>query len=290
MKLSTAIIYALTAITLTGCSVGRALVIKSARPFLDDSMTALLRESDPEIARAAMATELKLLEGLLLSTPNDYKLLTMAAQGFTGYAMLYYDPMEQEKAQSLYYRGLMYGNRALSLRNAVFGQTESRFEEFESAMESLRNEDIGAVYWTAVAWGGWINTSRTNPMAIAEFPRVRLLMDWVIDRDETYFYSGANWFYGVYYSTLPPIVGGDVEKSRTYFEKAIVQTKGEFLWGKLYYAQTYALQTINRPLFERLLKDIIEAKSDGLSEATLLNQIAKQRAKELLTQTDELFF
>lgn len=277
-------------VLITGCSVGKSLIVRSVQPFFTDAMASIMTETDPEIARPAMATELKLLEGMILSSPNDRKLLTMAAQGFAGYAMLFYDQSDPEKAKVLYSRGLQYGRRALSNRDEVFIQPESRFEDFEKAIGSLRDEDIGTVYWTAIAWGGWINVSRTNPMALAEFPRVRLLMDWVAERNERYFFSGTNWFYGVYYSTLPPIVGGDTERSKLYFDKAIGQTEGRFLWGKLYYAQTYAVQTLNRPFFEKLLNEILDTETGELPEANLLNEVAKARAIELLKQADELFY
>jgi len=184
---------------------------------------------------------------------------------------------------------LNYGLRVLAERDPVFGQRESRFKDFENAIGSVHNEDIEVVYWAAVAWAGWINLSRTDPMALAEFPRVRLLMDWVSQRDETYFFCGPNWFYGVYYSTLPPIVGGDAKKSKEYFEKAIDATDGKFLWGKLYYAQTYAVQTLDRVLFEQILNEIIQAAANELPDANLLNEVARVRAKSLLGKAGELF-
>ncbi len=289
MKKTVIILLLISCYLLEGCSAGRSLVIRSVQPFFDDAMTSLLRETDPDIARAAMASDLKLLEGMLVASPANTHLLTLASQGFAGYSMLYYDPYEPEKAKELYRRSLKYGKQALSQRNIVFGQNESRFEEFEKAIETLHNEDIKSVYWTAIALAGWINLSRTDALAIAEFPRARLLMEWVNERDENYFFSGPNWFYGVYYSTLPPIVGGDAKKSKVYFDKAIKQTDGKFLWGKLLYAQTYAVQTLDRNLFDQILTEIINAESDELPDANLLNQVAKERAKILLGQGDELF-
>jgi len=58
---------------------------------------------------------------------------------------------------------------------------------------------------------------------------------------------------------------------------------------QLYYARTYAVTTQNQPLFESLLKQIEEASLDILPEARLANVVAKQKARKLLSQENELF-
>lgn len=289
MKYRSIVLILLISTLFSGCGAGRTLILTGARPTFHDLMTSVMQETDVDIARSAMAADLKIVEGLLLQSPNDRFLLTLAAQGFAGYAMLFYEPNEPEKAKSLYRRSMDYGIRAICIRAPQFQNRSGRYQDFEKAVEKLTSDDVAAVYWTAYAWSSWINLSRTDPIAFAEFPRVRLLMDWVRWQDENYFFSGVNWFDGVYYSTLPPILGGDPEKSREYFERAMESTQGSFLLGKLYYAQTYAVQTMNRELFEKLLTEIIDDRSVGNADANLANAVAKIRAKHLLEQIDELF-
>jgi hypothetical protein len=58
---------------------------------------------------------------------------------------------------------------------------------------------------------------------------------------------------------------------------------------QLYYAKTYAVATQDQPLFESLLKQVEEASPDILPEARLANIVAKQKARRLLAQENELF-
>jgi hypothetical protein len=274
---------------LAGCTPSSSLLIRMGHPVLEDISNGLMQETDPELAREAMAANLKILDGLLIGAPESREGLVMAARGYSGYSMLFLDPEYPERARELYLRAKSYGLKALAKNAPDIASSSGSFEVFENAYETLKKEDLAAAYWTAMAWAGWINLSRTDPGAMAEFPRARLLMEFVEKRDHGYFFAGPCWFLGVYYSTLPRIVGGDPQLSREYFEKAIDLTGGHFLWGKLLYAQTYAVQTLDRSLFESLLKEVIAGDQLESPDARLLNRVAAIRARHLLNMADELF-
>jgi len=97
----------------SGCAAGNRLTIQFAKPLISGSIEALYEETDPAFAEIAMASHLKLLEGMLKSSPNDRRLLTTACQGFAGYAMLFVEPSDPERAREFYLRAREYGLRAL---------------------------------------------------------------------------------------------------------------------------------------------------------------------------------
>jgi len=252
-------------------------------------MEALLAETDVELARTGLEAQLKLLEGFLSIDPNDRQLLLMAAQGFTGYAMMFLEDQDPARAALFYERARRYGCRLLARRNRLFLDTAANFDQFQACIGDLKYSDLPAAYWTAVAWAGRINLNRGSVKSIAESGRAAELMKWVLDRDPHYYYSGPLWFMGVYYATLPPLLGGGPEKAKPYFERALKADGDRFLWGKLLYAQNYALSILNRDLFDRLLTEVVEGAANGPKDLGLLNTVAARRAVLLRDQAEELF-
>ncbi len=57
----------------------------------------------------------------------------------------------------------------------------------------------------------------------------------------------------------------------------------------VYYAQSYAVQTLNDLLFEELLAKVDQASLEILPSFRLANAIAKKKAKLLLERKPELF-
>lgn len=253
-------------------------------------MLALQAETDIELAKSAMETELKILEGLLNLKPDDRELLELATQGFSGYAMMFVEDRDPERAMKLYRRARDYGLRALNKRHSGISRERIPLNELDQIIRKFTRKDIPIVYWTAVAWGAQINLQRTSPKALAEFPRAISLMKWVLEKDQGFYYSGPLWFFGSYYASIPPLIGGDIKKSQDYFQRALENDGNNFLWGKLLFARHYAVQALDRNSFETALTQIINASPCDLpEELRLLNTIAQIRAHELLKKMDDYF-
>jgi len=265
------------------------MILWATRPVMEGAIAALMAEPDIELARTGLESELKLLEGLLTLKPDDRELLVLAAQGFTGYALMFLEDDEPNRAREFYERARGYGLRALARRDDRFVNDDLKFAEFNTLIGGLKSSDLPAAYWTAVAWGGRIDLERSSPKALAEFPRVTALMQWVIDRDPNFYYSGPLWFFGSYYSSLPPLMGGDSERARDYFERAIEVDGDRFLYGKVLHAEKYAVQTLDRELFESTLMEVIDMAGDSPAELRLMNNIAARKAEALRARADELF-
>jgi len=85
------------------------------------------------------------------------------------------------------------------------------------------------------------------------------------------------------------MLGGNPEKSRHHFEKALDLTENKYLLVQLFFAKTYAVQNQDRELFESQLQAVLQAPPDLLPEQRLANQVARKKAAKLLGQIDELF-
>jgi hypothetical protein len=157
------------------------------------------------------------------------------------------------------------------------------------ALDGFKRDDVPALFWTANAWASYINLNIDDVRALADIPKVQLIMRRVLDLDETYYYGGPHLFYGILAASRAPTLGGEPLKAREHFEACLRINEHKFLLAKYFYARTYAVQVQDRELFCRCLQDILADSSDSLPELRLANKIAKKKACHLLARADDLF-
>ncbi len=254
--------------------------------MLDKGALAFYEEPDPILARDAFPAQLKMLEGILQNDPANARLKLMLAEGFGGYAFLFLEENEPERAKGAYLRGRDY---ALStLRAPLNGLASLTLEDAGKAIEQAGASDLAGLFWAGYGWGGWINLSKDTPEAVADLPKVVAIMERVNKLFPGYYFGGAELFLGSYDAARPRMLGGDPAKAKVRFEQAVDSTGGRFLTAKLLYAQYYAVATQDEELFKKLLGEVVESK-DELPKARLANAVAKQKAKRLLEKTHDLF-
>ncbi|MFC1714753.1 TRAP transporter TatT component family protein [Candidatus Poribacteria bacterium] len=259
------------------------------------------RESDLELAEQAIPSNLKMLEGLLEVTPNNKDLLWLTSSSFTRYAFGFveerieiadeqYDLVERDRlirrAVDFYERGKTYGLRLMAQSRKKFPEVmEQDLEHFSAELKHLKKKHVPALFWTAYAWGSIINLQQGEPARLAELPRVEIMMQRVLELDESYFLGGVHMFYGAYY-----VNRGDPSKAKQHLERAIEISDGKYLMAKFLLARHYSVSVQDKELFQRTLQEILSAPSDLFPEQRLANELAKRRAKRWLKRADELFF
>ncbi len=116
-----------------------------------------------------------------------------------------------------------------------------------------------------------------------------MMMQRVMELDESFYYGGPHLFMGVWYVSRPKMFGGDPKKAQSHFLKAIEYGEGKFLIAYVFYADYYARQNLEKELFVATLQKVLDTPADIQPDLTLLNTIAKKRAKELLSNVEEYF-
>ena len=269
--------------------IPKRVVVRTTAVILPDALAAMNEEGDLELAEAAAATNLKLVEGLLHADPKNRQLAALTAQGFGGYALAFVEDDAPARAAALYLRGKEYGLRALMQDRHVAAAVKGTDDAFAASLSHLGQGDKDLILWTAMCWGKWIDLSRTDPAAVADLPRAEALFERLLALDEGYYYAAPHVFLGVFYGGRSKMLGGRPEEARAHFERAIELTGGRFLSARLYYAEYFARQTQDRALFETQLHAILDAPDDLLPEQRLANAVAKRKAARLLARVDEWF-
>ncbi|HEV8538086.1 MAG TPA: TRAP transporter TatT component family protein [Bacteroidota bacterium] len=265
------------------------IAISSLGGIMDNGFEVLNEEQDLDIAEKSIASNLKLLESILKSDPDNEHYLLLASQGYASYALGFAEDDSVERAKLFYLRGRDYGMRILDRHRAFALAHEKSVEDFQIALSTLPRASVPAVFWTAVGWGSYISWSLTDPSAIAELPKVEAMMKFVLEKDSTYFYGGAHFFLGTLDGSRPKILGGDLDASARHFEQCLKINGGKFLMTYVYYARSYAVQAQNQELFEQCLAMVDSASIDILPRARLSNSIAKKKAILLRARTNQLF-
>lgn len=275
-------------IFLSGCSI-QSIALRSTGAVVDYGLEAINEESDLRLAEQSIASNLKLLEGLIKGDPENEHLLLLASRGYGSYALGFAEDGSPDRARIFYLRGRDYGLRILRQRERFAQAWDKDVESFQRALSEFNRDDVPAIFWTSNGWGNFIRLTLTDPAAIADLPKVEALLKFVLDKDESYFYASSHLALGTLYASRPKILGGNPEKARAHFERCLEITKGRFFMAYVYYAMSYAVQTQNKELFSSLLHKVVDGSLEALPEQRLANAIAKQKAKTLIAKMSDLF-
>jgi hypothetical protein len=276
-------------LSIQGCGLFTQITIGATSSIIDGGFLAMNRETDLQLAAQALPSDLKLLDGLILESPDNEKLLLLGAQGYTSYALGFVEDSSRERASLFYLRGRDYGLRILFENDDFKKNFDADPQNFQKSLDKFGEDDLPAIFWTANAWGSYLNINRNNTDALADLPKVEAMMNFVLKHNQNFFYGGAHLFFGTILASLPSMFGGDTTAARIHFEKAIQASDGKFLMVYYYYAQSYAVMTQNKDLFESLLNKVIDAPANLLPDQNLANQIAKVKANELLKHESDYF-
>src|SRR5579883_3350179 len=102
----------------SGCTP-RTFALREEVSLMTRGAPALYDEPDPDFAKDSIPAQLKLAEGLLVNDPSNEELLLLCAEGFNGYAFLFLEDSQPERAKGFYQRGSEYALRALGRRPAL---------------------------------------------------------------------------------------------------------------------------------------------------------------------------
>ncbi|MCG6880897.1 MAG: TRAP transporter TatT component family protein [Deltaproteobacteria bacterium] len=270
----------LTVLLAGGCA---RLAVPVASSMIPGFTSAFFEECDLELAEASLPAELKLMEGLLKNDPGNAQVLSSLCMGFTGYAMLFVEDENPERASGLYLRAKTYGLRAMGILKVDSNRTLDYIKR-------MSPENIEMLFWTTMAWNAWVNLNLDKPAAIGESTLAVACLKRVLEIDADYYYGAPCVLMGSILAARPPMLGGNPDKARAYFEKAIRLTEGKFLLAPYYFARYYAVRIQDRKLFVKLIETIAKTNPHELKDACLINQAVKQKTAMLAEMEDELFF
>jgi predicted anti-sigma-YlaC factor YlaD len=283
-----------------GCSIKR-MAVNRVGDALAAGGSTFASDNDPELVKAAVPFSLKLMESLLAESPKHPGLLFATASGFTQYAYAFVqleaDQVEEqdfaaaqamrERARRLYLRGRDYGLRGIEARHPRF-ETRLR-RDSRAALRMIRRKDVPMLYWTAASWGAAIAVLKDKPDLIADVALVEAMMDRALELWPDYDHGAIHTFL-ISYEVSRQESGADWEtRARRHFARAMALSEGQQAGPLVSMAESVALQQQDVVEFRALLERALAIDPDARPEWRLVNLLMQDRARWLLSKTDELF-
>lgn len=260
---------------------------KATRQFSDNLTTAILDQDDIGTARDGVPAYLLLIDGLIEGDPQNPDVLLAGAKLYGAYAGGFIE--DPARAQRLSNRAYGYAHRALCVREKkLCDALDAPFDAYVETLKQVDSKDIATIYGFAAAWAGRIQVNSGDWNAIANLPKLQVLLERSNAIDASYDNGGAALYLGVINSIRPASLGGRPEEGKAYFEKALELSGGRNQMVRVLYAQFYARLVFDKALHDKLLDEVLAADPVA-PKLTLINTLAKLKAKALLESGKDYF-
>jgi len=269
---------------ISACS---SIISSTTGKMADNLSYTILNSDDPKTIADGAPAYLLLMDSFLVDSDKDVHLLQSAATLYGAYSSIFV--IDPERSAKMSRKALSYAQQSLCLTDKqLCNLRETDFNLFSQQVKLINKDSIQAWYVFASNWAGWIKANSGSMAAIAELPKVTLIMSRIIEVDENWQNGQAHLYLGVLKTLLPPALGGKPEQARYHFEQAIKISHNKNLMAKVLFAENYARLMFNQELHDQLLNDTIQA--DPYSEnLTLMNILAQDKAEKLLTSSQDYF-
>ncbi|MEO5627123.1 MAG: TRAP transporter TatT component family protein, partial [Dokdonella sp.] len=253
----------IAALGLSGC----AGVVNRATQSLADNLSAgILDQDDLATAREGVPAWLVLVDGLIQGSPQNANLLIAGSRLYDSYANAFVD--DPQRAKRLTARSLGYARRATCVNIPLLcAQLDAPFESFQAEVAKVSVNNTATLYQLASSWAGNLQSNRDDWKAIANLPKIQLLVERVVALDSGYSKGEPYMILGVLATLRPTSLGGKPEEGRADFEKALAMSNGNNQMVRVLYAEHYARLVFNQELHDKLLNEAIAADphSPGLT-------------------------
>jgi hypothetical protein len=270
--------------SMSGCAM---LVSNAASNFSDNLSAAVLNQNDPQLVRDGIPTLLLTMDSLIEGSPDDPKLLMAGATLYATYGAVFAE--DDVRASRLTTRARRYALHAMCESYAPScGWSDSNYDEFVSTLSGIGPKDSEVLYTYGFASLAFLRAHSSDWDSLAELPEIEALFEHYLDISGDEVNSSVYTYLGIMLTLRPPALGGEPERAREFFEKAIAESGGNDLSAKVEFAKGYAKLLYERDLHDRLLNEVLQAdpNQDGF---VLSNVIAQEEAAALLAEADDYF-
>lgn len=277
--------YKFVFLIMIGFSAGCASVSDVANGLTN----AILNQDDPGTVQDGGPAYLILIDGLIQGDPENPGRLLAGARLYGAYTSMFVK--EQARQTRMMNRARDYSRRAICEEYEDFCKViDSPFEVFDVGLKNAftDEDDVPMLHTFAVIWAGYIKANKGDWSAVADLAKVKACVARVIELDEKFDNGSAHLYMALLNTLLPKALGGKPEIAKKSFERAIELSKGRNLMIKVHYAERYARLVFDQQLHNQLLNEVINGEAN-YPRLTLINTLAKKKAKELLISGKEYF-
>ena len=277
--------------------MGRILILLSVILFCSSCVPRTLIVDHPKIVSLYFEKKIKSLERKK-SLSTEQKRLLLKTKVEYGFGVLLEESdrtldhdynLGVKKSQEAY---IVFSD-AKKVGNSILIISYPKLDSWLSGETDLQFKinDVSDLYWLAAAYGGAIKSSRGNPFDVVKLPVVKKLLITAIALDPKWG-KGALYSAMMSYTSSRPDLFGDalIDSVSSFYAKALIES--DSLDASLFvsYAELIDKKFQDRDAFEKKLDLVLNMDVEKDKDFRLSNIIAQERAKWLLSKTDEIFF
>jgi len=286
----------------TGCNMTQ-FAADSTVEVMKAGNPAVAEEKNPALAKMGLEGNLKLMEGLMYSTPDNATLFRLATEAFGSYAFGFLEPklwtmdptsgdtyVYRMHVKQLYERALKYAKRLVELTDAdMHAALKSRPSLQKALAGDVDKETLEALYWVAQALGQLVAIDPEDLENLADVGMADDIMEKIAKAHPKYEDGAAAMFIGTNLSIKGKGLGADLKKAKASYDAAIATTGGNYLLPRFMMGRWYCEAINDRACFEKTLKAVIAANPNTHKQRRLTNILAQKWARHWLDRADELF-
>jgi hypothetical protein len=281
------------------------MTVDSTAPVLKRASASFDAESDVALAREALPGNLKTIDGFLAVRPEQPDLLELTALAYVQYAFGFLEddlealpagdsPRRRElvtRCTDLYDRAYDIGLRHVALDRPEVRAIarQGKLDALAPALAKVGKDAVPGLNWAGLGLASSINLHRDDIERVADLPKAVALLERAHGLDPAYYNYNSALSLAVIYSSQAKSVGGDPDRARQLFDEVIRGTQGRYLMAKVLYARYYATVTLDRPLYDKTLKEVLATPGSVWPEQRLANELAHRRAARYLAAAEDLF-
>lgn len=247
------------------------IAVKSTGGILSTASDEVLQEGNWEAFYYGVPGNLKLMEALFFIVPDDRNILSSLVKGYAGYAFVVNETLaldeeyneadikpNHDQAIYNYSKAVSYGNEFLKtygLSYEVISQATKKPTKLAKLLKSMGTSkfELETLFFVAQAYGGLILFNRDDMSLVAKRPMVQAIFDHVCGIMPDINGGACDIFYGANLVLTPAMMGGNPERGREIFEKAMKKYPDNYFIRSAY-LQFYAIPFEEEELFEENLK------------------------------------
>jgi len=295
----------LAATGLSGCSINTLV----ANALTGDGASAVFTgDPDPELVRDALPFAIKMYEALLYTTPRHRGLMLTTGTLFIMYANAFvHTPADMlpfyewearaeglDRAKQLYLRGHGILMNALEQRRRGFAAAAESFAENVEREDDMRRflqrfgrRDVPFMHWAVLGGLAAFSINQQDLELSRQLPNWHLMVERVLELDPDF--AGLDDFLVLYFASLPEVMGGDRERARYHFGRAMERSGGNSTAALISYARALSVPEQDFDTFEERLERVLAINPDDNPSTRLVTILDQRKARWLLYNAEDFF-
>jgi len=286
----------------TSCASIREAAMRDASASMAEAAALSFgRESDPELAAAAMPFALKTLDMLAIENPEQPDIQLAAARAYIQYSNAFLDwearkiesddaaaaQALRQRAARLYLRGRDYAIAALDTQYP--DPMKQLTENPDVWLSKLKASDVSTLYWLGAGWASAVAVDPSNMDEVANVPLIEKIMRRALALKSDAELGAIHEFFIAYEGSRSPAMGGDPEKAMGHFEQALEVSRGKLASPYVTLALSVMLQHQDVTQFRKLMDQALAIDLESEPDLRLANTLAQEKARWYLDHLDYFF-